>query len=263
MREPDISCVIPAFNDRVHLPRAVRSALSQEGVQVEVLIVDDCSDSATREFIENLAAADPRIRPFLLSRNGGQSEARNIGAALARGRFIAFLDQDDEHEPGWYRTALHLLRERPALAAISGRARVVDIPARLGVAEDDLRLENLTNVFATNIVFRTSVFRASGGFPTGGVWRTPAAGEDSAYRHGIAHNWAATECAHPALIHHAREHGATVHYLERSEVRNGEVVITRMDDIEASGQLQAAFRQFTERFAAISQELRACSAAVW
>jgi len=95
MEAPDITCVIPAFNDRVHLPRAVRSALSQEGVQAEVLIVDDCSDGPTREFIEALAASDARIRSFSLSRNGGQGQARNIGAALARGRFLAFLDQDD------------------------------------------------------------------------------------------------------------------------------------------------------------------------
>jgi len=257
MDVPDITCVIPAFNDRVHLQRAVRSALSQEGVQVEVLIVDDCSDGPTREFIEALAAGDARIRSFSLSRNGGQGQARNIGAALARGRFLAFLDQDDEHAPGWYRQALMHLHAQPELAAVSGAARVVDIPARLGIAEDDLRVRNLSSVFVTNIVLRASVFRASGGFPTDNLWRGRAAGEDSAYRGGLARNWRAAESGHPALIHHAREEGATVYFLERSQVQAGQVVITRLDELEASGELPAAHEVFADRFRKTADEFRA------
>ena len=143
---------------------------------------------------------------------------------------------------------------------MSGVARVVDIPPRLGIAEDDLRVTSLGTVFVTNIVFRASVFRASGGFPTDALWRSRIAGEDGVYRTGLARNWHAVQCDHPAVVHRAREGGATVYFLDRSEVRNDRVVITRLEPMELNGELEAAQKEYWSRFEAIANELRACAA---
>lgn len=256
MEAPDITCVIPTYNDRIHLERAVRSALSQQGVRVEVILVDDYSDSQTRNFISCLADTDDRIRSFFLPANGGQGQARNIGATLAGGRFVVFLDQDDEHAPGWYRYAIDLLRTRADLGALSGRARIVDIPARFGIDESDLRLRGLSLVFVTNIVFRRSVFMASGGFPTSSIWRSPIAGEDGVYRMGLARNWPVVQCDQPAVIHRAKEGGATVFFLDRSEVRDNRVIMTRLEPIETNGVLQEAQNEFWEKARETAQELR-------
>jgi glycosyltransferase involved in cell wall biosynthesis len=257
MDTPDITCVIPVYNDRVNLWRAVASALAQE-VRVEVLLVDDCSDAATREYVARLGEADPRIRTFFLQRNGGQGQARNIGAMLAAGRFLAFLDQDDEHSPGWYREAIGYIGQRPSLGGLSGRATVIDIPARFGIDGTDLRLRGLSSVFVTNIVFRRSVFLASGGFPTSSLWRSPIAGEDGTYRVGLARNWNFAQCPHEALIHRAREGGATVYYLDRSAVEQDKVVMTRLEEIETNGELESAQQDFWERARLSAQEVGAC-----
>jgi len=137
----------------------------------------------------------------------------------------------------------------------------VDLPARLGIDESDLRVRGLSLVFITNIVFRTSVFRASGGFPTSALWRSRIAGEDGVYRTGLARNWKAVQCDRPAVIHRAREGGATVYFLDRSEVRGDQVVITRLEQMEIDGELATGQNEFWSRFAAITQELRACSGA--
>jgi glycosyltransferase involved in cell wall biosynthesis len=256
MDQPDITCVIPTFNNRVDLSRAVHSALRQAGVRVEVVLVDDCSDAQTRTFITGLAASDPRIRTFFLPSNGGQGQARNIGAAIARGRFLTFLDQDDEHAAGWYRPAIDFMNSYPELGALSGLAEVADIPERLGVDGSDPRVYGLTFIFVANIIFLRSVFLASGGFPTDSIWRSPIAGEDGAYRHGLAYNWNFLQCDRVALIHHAREGGATVRYLDRTELRDGKVVITHVHDIEKSGELNAVQQAFWRRAGEMAGEIR-------
>jgi hypothetical protein len=180
---------------------------------------------------------------------------------LAAGRFLAFLDQDDEHSPGWYREALGYLDQRPSLGALSGHATVTDIPARFGIDGTDLRIRGLSLVFVTNIVFRRSVFLASGGFPTSSLWRSPIAGEDGTYRVGLARNWNCVQCAREALIHRAREGGATVYFLDRSVVQHDKVVMTRLEEIETNGQLESAQREFWERARVSAQDVGACYAA--
>ncbi len=97
---PAVSVVMPAYNVAAYLDKSVSSALAQD-VDVEVLIVDDCSTDggATAEAIRRLEA-DPRVRGFRLPVNGGPSAARNKGLEEARGEWIAFLDGDDWFGPG-------------------------------------------------------------------------------------------------------------------------------------------------------------------
>ncbi|HEX6376789.1 MAG TPA: glycosyltransferase family 2 protein [Allosphingosinicella sp.] len=95
---PSVSVVIPAYNVAGYLDKSVGSALAQ-GVDVEVIVVDDGSTDATPDAIRRLEA-DPRVRGFRLSVNGGPSAARNKGLDEARGEWVAFLDADDWFAPG-------------------------------------------------------------------------------------------------------------------------------------------------------------------
>ena len=99
-RAPAVSVLIPAFNVADYLDQSVASALAQD-VEVEVLIVDDCSTDggATAAAIRRLEA-DPRVRGFRLPVNGGPSAARNKGLDEARGEWVALLDADDWFAPG-------------------------------------------------------------------------------------------------------------------------------------------------------------------
>ncbi|AMP15600.1 glycosyltransferase family 2 protein [Collimonas pratensis] len=255
---PDVSCIIPSFNGIERLSAAVQSALTQQGVNVEVVIVDDYSNIETRNFILELARHDERIRPFLLPENGGQSVARNIGAMIARAPFITFLDQDDEHCEGWYEAAVEVFRLQPQLGALSGHARVLDIPARFGIDETDLRIRGLSLVFMTNVVCRRSVFLNSGGFPTAAIWRSPIAGEDGVYRAALMHYWNGATCEFPALKHWAKEGGTTVGFLERSKVVDNKVHI-EANELERSGAIQAATHLFLADVARIAKECQACA----
>ena len=98
-RSPDntVSVVIPARNAEPTLARALVSARNQTVAPLEIVVVDDASTDATSEIASAYGAHVVR-----LTKRGGAAAARNAGIAAAQGRWIAFLDADDE----WLATKL-------------------------------------------------------------------------------------------------------------------------------------------------------------
>jgi glycosyltransferase involved in cell wall biosynthesis len=94
MSAPEITVIIPAYNRRQTIVAAVTSALHQTLPPREVIVVDDGSSDGTAQHVE--ALDEPSVRVVQTGRNRGPGTARNLGVELARGRFVAFLDSDDE-----------------------------------------------------------------------------------------------------------------------------------------------------------------------
>lgn len=94
---PLVSVIIPTYN-RVHtLPTAIDSVLKQTYENLELIVMDDGSEDGTEQYVRNIA--DPRIRYQKSETNMGPSAARNSGARLAAGEYLAFQDSDDEWMP--------------------------------------------------------------------------------------------------------------------------------------------------------------------
>jgi glycosyltransferase involved in cell wall biosynthesis len=89
-----VSVIIPVWNGRRHLAQAVESVLAQTYQPIEIIVVDDGSTDGSAELVRRLAPAARCVS----QPNRGTAAARNLGVTLARGRFIAFLDQDDVWE---------------------------------------------------------------------------------------------------------------------------------------------------------------------
>ncbi len=109
----DVSFIMAAHDAAPWIATAVRSALAQTGVAVEVVAVDDGSRDGTASVLARLAEADPRVRVIPLAEAGpgaprGPSSARNAALNAARGRWIAILDADDLILPDRTRTLLDL-----------------------------------------------------------------------------------------------------------------------------------------------------------
>jgi len=94
---PLVSVVIPTRNRPQLVERALRSALGQSLRALEVVVVIDGPDIETQAMLSRVK--DDRLRTLCLYENVGGSEARNIGARCSRGKWIAFLDDDDEWFP--------------------------------------------------------------------------------------------------------------------------------------------------------------------
>ena len=97
---PEISVVVPAYNAAHYLLATMTSILAQEGVSLELIVVDDCSTDETPELVANIANRDSRIRYLRMPSNcGGPAAPRNFGVSMARGIWIALCDADDLWHP--------------------------------------------------------------------------------------------------------------------------------------------------------------------
>lgn len=95
----DISVIIPAYNREKLIERALRSVLSQTYTDLEAIVVDDGSQDNTSRKVLAMCNQDSRISLIKHNTNLGAQSARNTGIRAAKGKWIAFLDSDDEWLP--------------------------------------------------------------------------------------------------------------------------------------------------------------------
>ena len=107
----DISVIIPTYNRKNTLPRAVESVLNQTYKPVEIIIVDDGSTDGTKEWFSEMY---PLVH-YIYQVNSGVSSARNTGINSARGDWIALLDSDDEWLPDKLELQVKLLQNNAEL----------------------------------------------------------------------------------------------------------------------------------------------------
>ena len=175
-----VSVVIPVYNGERFVAEAVDSALAQDHLNKEILVIDDGSSDRSLDILAQYGNA---IRVISV-RNGGPARARNLGMSEARGEYIAFLDADDV----WARSKLAAqvahMQASPATGACYtawhvwpadaagqwhrpagwrddlGAAQAV--PGRSGWIYGELLLECC--LLTTTVMVRTSVARAEGEF---------------------------------------------------------------------------------------------------
>jgi len=97
MSDPAVSVVLPTYNRAATLGRAIDSVLNQTYADLRLIVVDDGSTDQTPALLARYANRDDV--QIVVTPHRGCAAARNTGIALARGRYIAFQDSDDEWEP--------------------------------------------------------------------------------------------------------------------------------------------------------------------
>lgn len=166
--ERRVSVVLCTYNRADLAARTIGAVLAQEVDGLELVVVDDGSTDETPGLLD--AIDDPRVR-VLHRGNGGLCVARNSGLAIARGRWVVFLDDDDLPLPGWL-AALTAHADDDSFAMSSVGARFVDADGRetgrrapddLGPAFDDVRALYLPGTFAV----RRDVVAKAGGYAPG------------------------------------------------------------------------------------------------
>jgi glycosyltransferase involved in cell wall biosynthesis len=122
---PFISVVIPARNAAAYLPEAIASVRAQTFLDYEIIVIDDGSTDGTSQ----IAAGFSGVR-CLKQSNRGAAAARNAGIAMARGRYIAFLDADDLWLPDKLDKQAAWLAANPSVVWVYSDARVFDSATR-------------------------------------------------------------------------------------------------------------------------------------
>ena len=105
MDTPRISVIVPVYKVEAYLDRCVQSIVDQTYRNLEIILVDDGSPDNCGSMCDAWAQKDGRIR-VIHKENGGLSDARNAGMAVASGEYIGFIDSDDYIAPEMYRLLL-------------------------------------------------------------------------------------------------------------------------------------------------------------
>lgn len=173
-----VSVIITTYKRSELLPRAINSVLAQTYENVEVLVVDDNDpNSVYRKATENLITTqygqEKKIRYIKMPVNSGSCLARARGVSESRGKYINFLDDDDEFLPSKIAEQMKVFAAdtEQKLAAVGCYANVVDSAGILRYVEkvdvkgDVFFFQMCYNVATTSIVLmRKSIYEASGGF---------------------------------------------------------------------------------------------------
>ena len=172
VKNPTVSVIIPTYN-RVHLiGKAIKSVLNQTYQDFEIIVIDDGSTDNTGEIIRSFK--DKRVKYIKkYKENKGISVARNIGIKMARGKYIALLDSDDEWLPEKLDKQVKILQsESPEVGVVCSWSYNIDekgnyiskryLPKKDGYIYEDLLSTNPISV--PTVLIRKECFNRVGLF---------------------------------------------------------------------------------------------------
>ncbi len=180
MPVPRTSVVLPVRNGEAYLAAALESLSAQTDRDFEVIAVNDGSTDATSAILGEFAAHDQRIR-VIAGPGGNLPEALNLGAAQARGRYIARMDADDLSHPERLRLQADYLDRNSDIGLVASRVRYLgDAGANRGLAlfvdwtnslvePDEIAFNRFveTPVIHPSVLFRRDLIERFGGYLDG------------------------------------------------------------------------------------------------
>lgn len=107
---PMISVIVPIYNVEKYLARCVDSIVNQTYKNLEIILVDDGSPDRCPQMCDDYAEKDSRIK-VVHKKNGGLSDARNAGMAVATGKYISFIDSDDYVSDDFFECLLDVMNK--------------------------------------------------------------------------------------------------------------------------------------------------------
>ena len=174
-----VDVIVPCYEYGHFLRECVESVLSQEGVQVRVLVIDDASPDGAAGVAAQMAARDERVLFRRHAVNQGHIATYNEGLAWAGAEYQLLLDADDVLAPGALLRATRLMDVHPHVGLTYGRARVTHDPGReifetvsdyaWRIVEGPAWIEGicasgLNDVYQPTSVVRTSLQKEIGGY---------------------------------------------------------------------------------------------------
>jgi glycosyltransferase involved in cell wall biosynthesis len=131
---PGVSIILCTFNRARLIKRAISSVFNQTCSSWELIVVDDGSVDETAEIVLALARRDRRLT-YIRHPNQGLAASRNVGLSLATGKYVGFLDSDDELKPKHIERRLSYLESHPAVGAVHGGLTCVGPRSKQYVAD--------------------------------------------------------------------------------------------------------------------------------
>lgn len=193
---PYFSVIITSYNRAPLIGRAIRSLIGQTCSDWEGIIIDDGSTDGTKEIVSKLLPDHPNLCYFHELAQGA-TPAKNNGMALAKGKYFAFLDSDDEYRPDYLEVRKQYFESHPAVEFLHGGVQVIGDPYLPDMHHPGGKIHiNDCTVGGTFIIAR-SLYNVFGGFV-----EMPL-GSDADYLHRLQNkNYRIGAIDHPGYIYH-------------------------------------------------------------
>ena len=179
MVEPFVSVVVCTYNRVDFLQKCLDSLIHQSGAsQYEIIVVDNNSNDATTAVVQSYSEKNNGLIRYMFEPVQGLSKSKNTGIKAARGKFVAFLDDDATASEGWVRSIEEGVARFPQFAVHSGPVHgnfeiprpawlssKIDFAVSIGSSGSEFGEKHPGElVFGGNMAFRRDVFDAIGGF---------------------------------------------------------------------------------------------------
>lgn len=221
-----ISVIVPVYKVEDYLNECVQSIVNQKYQNLQIILVDDGSPDRCGEMCDTWAKIDKRIE-VIHKKNGGLSDARNVGLEAAKGNFIAFVDSDDWIEPQMYEVMMNtLIKEKADFVACGiidccfGKEIKHSMPYNVGETELFLNLiykDTTFPVAAWNKLYRKKCWETLR-FPVGKIC-------EDAFTTYLLVSHASRIVQIPDLLYHYR--------IRENSIMTSEFKPSRMDEEEA------------------------------
>lgn len=124
LKGPAVSLLMPTRNRAKDLGQGLRNALGQTGVELELIVSDNCSTDRTEAILREVALADARVRFFRQEKMLGLYEHHNFCLEQAQGEFLAFFHDHDFHSPNFVQRCVELLKTHPGVGLVGADWRM-------------------------------------------------------------------------------------------------------------------------------------------
>ena len=184
---PLVSVIIPTYNRADLLRLTLDSVVAQTFSDYEIIVVDDGSFDDSNEV---LCARYTEIQYIKIKNSGGPSKPRNIGIEMAKGKYIAFVDDDDLWLPRKLEKQVSVLNNNPEFGLVHTPCNLINLQGNLtgivigrpgtpDVKHGDVKMRMIGNwtLMMPTVLIRKEVLRNVGNFNT----HMPQAGEDAEF----------------------------------------------------------------------------------
>lgn len=168
-KKPLISVLMPAYNAAPYIRESIRSVLKQDGVDFELLVLNDGSRDSTADILRSFRS-DSRIRIYSRQKNGGEAHSRNDLLRRARGRFVVNHDADDIMISRRLARQSQFLINHPRVGLVYGDALILDKLQKPFLRWADIPEETRRNhffipqAFLSSSMIQRSILLRSGGY---------------------------------------------------------------------------------------------------
>ncbi|WP_313581101.1 glycosyltransferase [Chishuiella sp.] len=166
---PKISVIIPVYNTEKYLSKCLESVINQTLKDIEIIVINDGSTDSSQNIIDLYTSKDDRIIS-IIKKNGGLSDARNMGIDNSNGNYLAFIDSDDYIDEYMLENMYNLSQKHQSEIVLCDLVKVNekgeefrDLPQSPQLADkiilkDDFTIFGEMSCFACNKIFKKSLF---------------------------------------------------------------------------------------------------------